>query len=147
MISIMNINKKILNVIYKVLAVMLALILWEIAALKIDSPILLVTPVRFLADYLLYGMNRILQELCGLQCIILSVDFSQDYCVELYVQCLHIYVSLLNIFCGRGWLQLRQYLLRLLWLYVLYGYGKEPVGVHCIFNSCACYIPEYTDRS
>lgn len=25
-------------------------------------------------------------------------------------------------------------------------YGKEPVGVHCIFNSCACYIPEYTDR-
>ena len=37
MISIMNINKKILNVIYKVLAVMLALILWEIAALKIDS--------------------------------------------------------------------------------------------------------------
>ena len=37
MISIMNINKKVLNVIYKVLAVMLALILWEIAALKIDS--------------------------------------------------------------------------------------------------------------
>ena len=48
MISIMNINKKILNVIYKVLAVMLALILWEIAALKIDSPILLVTPVQVL---------------------------------------------------------------------------------------------------
>lgn len=46
--SIMNINKKILNVIYKVLAVMLALILWEIAALKIDSPILLVTPVQVL---------------------------------------------------------------------------------------------------
>lgn len=48
MISIMNINKKILNVIYKVLAVMLALILWETAALKIDSPILLVTPVQVL---------------------------------------------------------------------------------------------------
>lgn len=48
MISIMNINKKILNVIYKVLAVMLALILWEIVALKIDSPILLVTPVQVL---------------------------------------------------------------------------------------------------
>lgn len=48
MISIMNINKKILNVIYKVLAVMLALILWEIAALKIDSTILLVTPVQVL---------------------------------------------------------------------------------------------------
>ena len=48
MISIMNINKKILNVIYKVLAVMLALILWEIAALKIDSPIILVTPVQVL---------------------------------------------------------------------------------------------------
>lgn len=48
MISIMNINKKILNVIYKVLAVMLALILWEIAALKIDSSIILVTPVQVL---------------------------------------------------------------------------------------------------
>ena len=46
MISIMNINKKILNVIYKVLAVMLALILWEIAELKIDSTILLETPVQ-----------------------------------------------------------------------------------------------------
>ena len=45
MISIMNINKKIPNVIYKVLAVMLALILWEITALKIDSQIILVTPV------------------------------------------------------------------------------------------------------
>ena len=48
MIFIMNINKKILNVIYKVLAVMLALILWEIAALKIDSQIILVTPVQVL---------------------------------------------------------------------------------------------------
>ena len=48
MISIMNINKKILNVIYKVLAVMLALILWEIAALKINSQIILVTPVQVL---------------------------------------------------------------------------------------------------
>lgn len=48
MISIMSINKKILNVIYKVLAVMLALILWEIAALKIDSQIILVTPVQVL---------------------------------------------------------------------------------------------------
>ena len=48
MIFIMNINKKILNVIYKVLAVMLALILWEIAALKIDSQIILVTPVDVL---------------------------------------------------------------------------------------------------
>ena len=44
----MNINKKILNVIYKVLAVMLALILWEIAALKINSQIILVTPVQVL---------------------------------------------------------------------------------------------------
>lgn len=49
MISIMNdksMNKKILNVIYKVLAVMLALVFWEIAALKIDSQIILVTPVQ-----------------------------------------------------------------------------------------------------
>ena len=52
MISIMNINKKILNVIYKVLAVMLALILWETAALKIDSQIILVTPVQVLGRLL-----------------------------------------------------------------------------------------------
>ena len=64
MISIMNINKKILNVIYKVLAVMLALILWEIAALKIDSPILLVTPVQVLGRLFTGIICAVLAYIC-----------------------------------------------------------------------------------
>ena len=89
MISIMNINKKILNVIYKVLAVMLALILWEIAALKIDSQIILVTPVQVLgrlftiwhepdfAETVWFTMYHIVGGflaglLCGIVCAVLA---------------------------------------------------------------------------
>ena len=142
MISIMNINKKILNVIYKVLAVMLALILWEIVALKIDSQIILVTPVQVLGR-------------------LFTIWHEPDFAGTVWFTMYHIVVGFLaGLLCGIVCAVLA-YICKpveyILWPWMVtikavpvasfVVYGKESVGVHCIFNSCTCYISEYAYRT